>query len=276
MFLVSDIVARLEKFLGPRRRWDLQLLRFARWGSGEAEWYLLDLLVDRGKIAIDVGANYRVYSGRLAQLCRQVHAFEPNPQLAQELRGKLASNVTVHGFALSDRSGQAVLQIPIRKGVVEHGLASLEAAAVVASGASDVETVEVAVRSLDELGFSDVGFLKIDVQGHELAVLRGAERTLLRDRPTLLVESSSTNHPEAPHHVFRYLNDLRYCGLFVLDDLVIDITGVSDGSRPSIAYPPNFIFLPEPPSPALRARLERRVRRIAARRRAYLAKHGRA
>lgn len=64
--------------------------------------------------------------------------------------------------------------------------------------------------TLDELGLKDVGFVKVDVDGSELAVLRGATGLLARDRPALFVELESRIQPIAP--VLTYLSLLGYDG----------------------------------------------------------------
>jgi hypothetical protein len=56
------------------------------------------------------------------------------------------------------------------------------------AGAMEFGVVEVATARLDELGLEPVGFIKIDVEGHESAVIAGAAGLIARDRPTLLVE----------------------------------------------------------------------------------------
>ncbi|GAA3497013.1 hypothetical protein GCM10019016_041140 [Streptomyces prasinosporus] len=70
--------------------------------------------------------------------------------------------------------------------------------------------LDVTCVALDDLGLRDVGFLKIDVDGNEPAVLRGATGILARDRPALFVELESRIQPIAP--VVTYLSLLGYDG----------------------------------------------------------------
>jgi FkbM family methyltransferase len=152
---------------------------------GEPELGILDTLVPRGRMAIDVGANRGIYSYALARCAREVHAFEPHPQLSSLVARLLRGRVTVHPCALSDRDGSAALRIPEGlRGTDWHLLGTLEDA----PGDRRQRRVEVEVRTLDGFAFEDVGFLKIDVEGHELAVLAGARETIGRSRPSLLVE----------------------------------------------------------------------------------------
>jgi FkbM family methyltransferase len=177
---------RLKYALIPPRLYMWRLLRkHAR--TGEAELKLLPALVPRDKIAIDVGANKGVYAHTLAKLCRHVHAFEPNPKIYRILTRVLPANVTAHHVALSDRSGVAELVIPsYTKGGFTNQGASLDPRKKEAP--FGFGTVAVEGRTLDSYGFRDVGFLKIDVEGFEEAVVRGAIDTIRRERPTVLIE----------------------------------------------------------------------------------------
>jgi hypothetical protein len=67
------------------------------------------------------------------------------------------------------------------------------------------EELEVETRPIDDYLFPSVGFIKIDVEGHELAVLRGAERTITEQRPNLLIECNDEHHPRAVEELAAWL-----------------------------------------------------------------------
>lgn len=276
MFLVSRVVTAAARALGPAAEFRLEIARLHRYGRYEVEWYLLDLLCDRRRAALDIGANLGHYSGRLARLCPLVHAFEPIARLAAELRRKLPASVTVHELALSDHAGAAVLRVPRQGSDTLDGLATLESTNDLAvqlehKGGVVVEQAEVALETLDALHLPNIGFIKIDVEGHEAAVLRGARATIIANRPTLLIEAQRVTHPEAPANVMRFLEDLGYSGWFLRGPSLMPTAAFSpdhdqdwrDGRE---RYVNNFIFLPHEPAPAWRNQVERRVARTIARR----------
>lgn len=79
------------------------------------------------------------------------------------------------------------------------------------------ETRDVTVRltPIDALGLPPVGVVKIDVEGHELAVLRGAHRLLASHRPAVIVESEERHHAGGVEQVRRFLADLGYKGYYL-------------------------------------------------------------
>lgn len=131
--------------------------------------------------ALDVGAWYGPWSYWLARCFARVHAFEPNPDLARSLTRGLPSNVSVHPVAASDQSGTAQLTVPL-------GGRGTEGRARLGHLDDGGRPVTVETRRLDDFGFEDVRVVKIDVEGHELDVLRGAQDLLARWRPMLVVE----------------------------------------------------------------------------------------
>lgn len=151
---------------------------------GEPELHLLKQLVPRNRIALDVGANYGVYTYFLSRLVRHVYAFEPNLRLADYLQRAVPGNATVCRFGLSDHEGKARLTIPIIRNREIHGHGTVEPHAF----SSATRTLEVELRRLDDQGLTELGFIKIDVEGHEDAVLNGGERTIARWRPRMIIE----------------------------------------------------------------------------------------
>jgi FkbM family methyltransferase len=172
----------LAGIVPPRWRLPLRYRYQSVAGKLEAEMSELPLLVEREGRALDIGANHGIYSYALSRLARRVDAFEPQPWCAETLAAWRGPNVTVHVEALSDVDGELQLAVPVLGGHMYTGYAHIGAA-------GDGERGEtVPVRRLDSFGFDDVTFAKIDVEGHEGAVIAGARDTLARCRPTLLVE----------------------------------------------------------------------------------------
>jgi FkbM family methyltransferase len=205
---VSRLAGEAERFVSPRRT--TPALVWAAMRSGELELRRLEELVPRYRVALDVGASLGMYTSRLNRLARQVHAFEPHPELAARLR-LAVPKAKVHALALSDRDGEAELRIPVVAGVAYHGWGSIEPENhLEAVRCSAVRSVRVPSRRLDSLELDDMGFIKIDVEGHELAMLRGAEQTLSRCRPILLSEAEDRHRPDAVDSVRTYLTGIGY------------------------------------------------------------------
>lgn len=247
--LLSALLEMAGRVGGPRFARRVLQWRMERWRNFEAEYYMLDQLADRERIAIDVGGNEGLYAGRLAQLCPAVHCFEPIPWFASQLRQVLPDSVTVHECAASNRDGTAMLRIPYRGEVEMHGTSTLEPDNTL-EGSTHVREVPCRLVRLDDVVREPVGFLKIDVEGHELAVLEGADRILRDDRPVLLIESEARHSPGAPHSVFHHLEARGYVGCFMmggrprqLREFDIDAHQKSENAmKRGMTYINNFIF----------------------------------
>lgn len=138
------------------------------------------------RLAIDVGANIGVTSKVLSRHFATVEAFEANPCLAAAASRALPSHVHFHSVALSSGEGGATLRIPVSSGLLLDGWASLDRP--LAGDESTWKQVPVSTRTLDSFSFRDVDLIKIDVEGHELAVLEGSRDTIARNRPLMIVE----------------------------------------------------------------------------------------
>lgn len=131
-------------------------------------------------------------------------AFEPIPGLFERLRVKYANNPRVRIFphALSDRSGRQEFQLvsndPAYSGFKRRDYKIRK---------PQIETIEVSTRKLDEvlLGDECIHFMKIDVEGAELLVLRGARETLMRCKPLVIFEfglGASNYYNSQPQDIF--------------------------------------------------------------------------
>ncbi|MEV6812108.1 FkbM family methyltransferase [Micromonospora sp. NPDC051296] len=171
----------------------------------EPELARLAEFVPAGGTAVDVGAWYGPWTARLLRHADRVVAVEPTAPLARQLRTAFPT-VEVVEAAVSDHDGTATLYLPEGGAIV--GTSSLE---------DPAQGVPVPVRriTLDSLGLTDVRFVKLDIEGHELPALRGAAETLRRDRPVLLVEVEERIQPVEP--LLELLTGWGYRG-YVLPD----------------------------------------------------------
>jgi FkbM family methyltransferase len=155
--------------------------------------HLPDLLRD-ATVFVDVGAHNGAYS-LLARAVRPgitVHAFEPAPSARARLERNLAANdvqgIIVHSVALGDRTGVAPLYVTGTGGVESSLLPGFR---------SGTESVEVRTATLDAVGIPRVDVIKIDTEGTEAAVIRGAAGTIQRDRPLIVCEVLAGEPTEA-------------------------------------------------------------------------------
>lgn len=189
-FTVRVLEAFGRRFLSPKQRLALEYRVHINLSGGFQVSQLKNFGPNRG-VAIDAGANMGVYSYALSRLYQSVEAFEVNPEMVEELRRGVAANVRVHQIGLSDKIGQTTMYLPISHGQRLHGWASLEKSSCDV-GETHIE-VEVSIATLDSFNLLDVGFIKVDVEGHELSLLRGAVATIEHCRPDVFIEVGDSN-----------------------------------------------------------------------------------
>jgi len=179
----------------------------------EAEMLGLAELIAPGSVCLDVGAAAGLYTQALSQLAGptgQVHSVEPldfaHPVWSRVLRAYAAANVQRHRLALGPRTGVEHMSVPIGRYGPVTGRSFLDAQACGPdSNAEFGEQIAVAVpvETLDRfsarLGLPRLDFVKIDVEGAELHVLRGGERVIEAWRPTLLVEIEARHAARYQH-----------------------------------------------------------------------------
>jgi FkbM family methyltransferase len=175
----------------------------------EPELARLADFVPEGRNAVDVGGWLGPWTRELSRRVPHVTCLEPQPDLASYLRRVVPGNVTVVEAAVSDHAGTATLGLPeARHGA--NALASLGADPEAAAVVHDVELVR-----LDDLDLSDIGFVKIDVEGHERAAIDGARELIGRDRPNLLLEAEQRHLDEPLASLFDHVIAQGYQGWFL-------------------------------------------------------------
>jgi FkbM family methyltransferase len=184
----------------------------------EREMELLEVLCDPAKTGIDVGAKVGMYTYRIRACSSDVIAFEPIPLFHDMLRAVFeGKRGHVEPVAASDRRGTATLRMPYdREGHRQFGRSSIEPAnPLVHDHIARTEELVVETRAIDDFGFPRVGFIKVDVEGHELAVLEGAVRTIAEQRPNLLIECNDDHQPRAVERLGAWLAAHDYEAAFL-------------------------------------------------------------
>jgi len=195
----------------------------------EKEMTFLPELCNPKKVSLDIGANIGIFTWHLRRHSLSAMAFEPNPYLSSLLRRTFRGSVPVRQVALSNQCGTASLSFPND----EHALGSLgtvEGQQCLPDNSDSFTAFNVETLRLDDLELPVVGFVKIDVEGHELEVLEGAQQTIRTHRPNLLVEIEERHRPGAVQEVIELLTKWGYVGRFLLNG---DLKAVSEFSLES-------------------------------------------
>ncbi|MEK9284917.1 MULTISPECIES: FkbM family methyltransferase [unclassified Bradyrhizobium] len=157
----------------------------------ESSHQLLGFKINTDAVCVDVGANIGLYSIVFSGLFRHVLALEANPVTAKVLEANIAvaglDNVSCICRGVSASSGEVLLHVP-NDG--NFGWSTIEPN----QSASNSNQLAIQTATLDDILAScefagePIALIKIDVEGHELSVLRGSTRTLQRWNPIVVFE----------------------------------------------------------------------------------------
>lgn len=222
-----------------------------RWKLDPAEIAFVRAHARPATTAVDIGAHkggYAYWMARAVGPSGRVIAFEPQPGLAAELRRgfRRQPQVTIENLGLSDQEGQLTLRVPGRG---SSPGASFETTAATADAS---QKISVPVSTLDAClarAHPRVSFVKCDVEGHELRVFTGAEKTLRAERPALLFECEQRHQNGRPiGAVFDFLGHLGYHGFFFVRGALRPLAEFDPARHQNPAAPGlycnNFAFLP--------------------------------
>lgn len=175
------------------------------------------------RVFFDVGANHGYYSLLLADNADAVHAFEPVNATRAALNSNVAhndiTNLTVHDIALSDRRGTAEIRLFSSSG--NNSLFDVETGKGVKFEGTQNVPLDTLDRQVYEGGLPVPGLIKVDVEGAELFVIRGARRLLAEHRPILTAEFFGPHFETAgysPRELLDELTELGYAICGVTDD----------------------------------------------------------
>ncbi|NLG17199.1 MAG: FkbM family methyltransferase [Fibrobacter sp.] len=182
-------------------------------GSLDPEIDYLKRRIPSEKMMIDIGANIGIYSFAFAGRCQSVAAFEPQPSCYQVLSSYRSKKIQAYQLALSSKPGKMELHVPVKNRSVLTGLATFREVD------GEYQKLQVEVSTLDQYEFKNVGFIKIDVEGHEADVIRGGINTIRSQRPVMLIEAEQKYSAEPLEKTFQMILDEGYRGGFLLNDV---------------------------------------------------------
>jgi len=226
---------------------DTRSASFTILAEGSYEGFLETLilkLAGGSSTFLDIGANAGFYSvgSALTNTNLKIHAFEPNPNVARDLRDNVSKNlvsenVQIHNFGLSDSEGKAEFFVPAFTGTGGGSLRDLH------PEEGRLENLVVDLKTLDSLGIEGVDLVKLDVEGNELSTIQGGLGLFQSSKPTLVVEllrkwMSPFGHK--PQDVIQLLVPLGYKCLAVGSHELTRIEQIDDQTSET-----NFVFLHE-------------------------------
>ncbi|TMJ05592.1 MAG: FkbM family methyltransferase [Alphaproteobacteria bacterium] len=240
----------------PRIWFRFKFLKYKYLKRGEAELRLIRHLIEPGATAIDAGASIGIYAAEMARYAGRVLAFEANPEVAAFARRVAAGNVEVINVALSSATGRTTLTVPVNA----KGRAVTELASIVPKESGTGIAIGVETRRLDDFAVANCSFIKIDVEGHEEAVLDGASALIAAQRPVLMIELVEAFNPGVVARLTERYAAMSYTVFFSKHGLkpIAEFDAARDQDEalmPSREYVANFFFIPQEKCERLLARL---------------------
>jgi FkbM family methyltransferase len=205
----------------------------------EQEYLVLPQLCNKNHISVDIGMFRGVYSFLLSKYSKSVIGYEANPIMYKYLEKnlkKIVKKIEIYNVALSNRTGNAYIKIPFRNKSIlksnfedyyEGGLATIHPDNELEQKSFEKFTTKCNI--LDNFKFNEkIGFIKIDVEGHEQFILEGAINTLNKDKPNLLIEIEKKHRLDSVKTTFNYLKNLGYEAYTFRDNKLNLLTDLND------------------------------------------------
>ena len=213
----------------------------------ERELKIIEKYSDKTKDALDIGVYRGVYTYKLSENFKTVHSFEPNPLLYPYLEKnlkKIIKKIKLYNVALSDDNGEAELKLPLRtksifKDNIEE-LFQLGAATMHPNNKIDsYKKIPIKTKRLDDIEITNaIGFIKIDVEGHEKNVLKGGEKLIKKNKPPLLVEIEKRHNGQEVTETINFIKDYGYNAYYLENNELKNISSLSNFEKEN-----NYFFL---------------------------------
>jgi FkbM family methyltransferase len=211
----------------------------------EDELNFIFSLLGNDAIVLDIGANLGWYSLAISKIfpAAQIYAFEPLPHIFDYLTSHMTlnktQNIQAFNFGLSDEIGQRTFYFATNN--------SVNASMINVSNNECAQKINVNLTTLDaftkERKMKKIDFIKCDVEGAELKVLKGAFQVLENDRPVILCEMVrkwTAPFGYHPNDIINYLKAYSYSCFYVNKKGLHQITAMADTTNET-----NFFFMTE-------------------------------
>ena len=163
-------------------------------------------------IVLDIGANIGIHSVYLARLAEKVYAFEPVSDTYKRLEETVRINHTSNVYPILSAVGNTNTTTTMQ--IFERGYSSWNSLGAPDSSKKPITTETVPMVTLDTWvereHITDIGFMKIDVEGYELGVLEGATKLLSEHRVKALSFEVTRMQNKNPEPIFKLLHSYGY------------------------------------------------------------------
>jgi FkbM family methyltransferase len=211
--LVEEVMKKIKEYYIPEndQHFIKYLQQFDHYQEAQRNRALSHVF--KWDLAIDIGANIGLWSKDLSNFFDKLICFEPNPYCVKYLKKNInLKNSEINCCALGSVNENKNLFIhPTNSGAssfinnTKIGYNNISGA-IYGEFPSETEKVNVEIKNLDSFNIKNINFIKVDVQGYELDVLRGSVKTLERNDPILCIEE---DNPQSSKTI-PFLENLNY------------------------------------------------------------------
>ena len=220
---IKSNLSSLLKYVAPRYYWNRKV-NYYRSHFSEVEMNLLPFLCKKDMRTLDIGAAIGVFTANLVNYSKDVISFEPIPNNVSAIKDMIKYaklNAAIECVAISNENGEAILSMLDN----DLGLSTIEKSNVLENntGGKKIE-LKVPMKRLDSYNLLNIGFIKIDVEGHEFSVVEGAIETIKNSKPALLIEIEERHRKNSLSEIKACLKEIGYEGFFVLERKLLPIS----------------------------------------------------
>ena len=231
----TSLEEKIKHIIIPSKLY-IRRLVLKEWIKGRTDIKFLKYLINKNHNSLDIGAYKGVYTYFISKYSKKVYAFEPNPKSYKILRKTVNKNVQVLPYALSDKSSFDFLKIPKgKKGYSNQGGSIRNVKLDKNYGKLKIET-----KKIDDLKLKNIGFIKIDAEGVELKVLKGAKKLIKKYKPNLLIEIEERYISEPIEKSLQKILNMGYRGFALIGEILTPLKFFDGNKNHRIDYGPEF------------------------------------